>query len=115
MQPAQTDHEYADRLLTQVEAILLDMSSNQARLFSIALIEQYPESDYPKSILRDLKKVIKQNRHVRVMRSINKTELGDRLTLENGHESAYMVFHQMIQYVKAWDYVVFFLKTHRKK
>ncbi len=115
MEFAQTDHEYVNGLLSQVEGVLLKMTATQARLYSIALIEKYPRSDYPKSILVQLKQVIRQKRPIGVMRWIKTTELGDRLTLENGHESAYMVFHQMIQYVKAWDYVIHFLKTHRIK
>jgi hypothetical protein len=100
--------EYSDGLLEVVAARVSEMSDKEARLFAINLIQGY-KSDYPPKILRDLKRLVTKGRSLGSMYWISRSELGQRLLIQDAKESTYMVFHQMIVYVKAVDYVRFYL------
>ena len=100
--------ELGDGILTLVAARVSEMDDKEARLFAINLIQGY-KSDYPPKILRDLKRLINKGRGLHSMYWISSSELGQRLLIPDAQESAYMVFHQFIVYVKALDYVQSYL------
>lgn len=112
MHGAATDRELEDRLLSRVELELQGLTPTQARLFSIGLVEKYPNSDYPKHTLSKLKRAIRSGR--KSFPWIGDTELGIRLTLPDAYESSFLVFHQFVVYVKATDYVVAYLNRKKK-
>ena len=102
--------EYSDWLLAEVAARISQMTDKEARLFAINMVQGY-KSDYPPKILRDLKRLVTKGHSLGGMYWIRSSELGQRLLIPDAKESTYMVFHQMIVYVKAVGYVSIYLQN----
>lgn len=100
--------ELSDGVLGEVAARVSEMTDKEARLFAINMLQGY-KSDYPPKILRDLKRLITKGYSLGSMHWIRSSELGQRLLIPDAKESAYLVFHQLVVYVKATDYVQSYL------
>lgn len=100
--------EHIDGLLDEVAVRVSQMTDKEARLFAINMVQGY-KSDYPPKILRDLKRLVTKGHSLGSMYWIRSSELGCRLLMPDAKESAFMVFHQFMVYVKALDYVKSYL------